>query len=360
MLVSRGRTTNEQVTGKFRTGVNPFDNGCISNWKHILFSSNAPSYIKFHQRQVKKREYLETKILLNMHTKNANANANNINQSSKSNGTSQKKKAKLKSIAEQQDQQQQYYQEGYAPVPEKVKQKSQTPVPKPSNGTTIPPKREKIPQQYRHPSEERQPLPKKSQQKRAGDDNNIWEDRRQNGNGSAHNHKVYSQHVGKKDYLLVGAGVASSSSSYSSNTNGSKYIRNNSYLNANPVVGNGNNGVTIINLDNNNVKLTHQLQQPTAYSSSSAASTNSSYLMSSNSSNNFNQMSNHNNCNGNGNNNRKLLSSSTASSNNPVNNHYLIKQKEHSKLIKKNSNGNNNNHNHLMPIEDYASYEITV
>ena len=67
--MSRGRTTNEQVTGKFRTGVNPFDDGCIKNWKQILFSSLSPSYIQFRNRQAKKREYLETKLILDFRYK---------------------------------------------------------------------------------------------------------------------------------------------------------------------------------------------------------------------------------------------------------------------------------------------------
>jgi hypothetical protein len=67
--VSRGRTTNEQVTGKFRTGVNPFDDGCIQNWKQIVFSSLSPSYIEFRNKQAKKREYLETRLLLELRNK---------------------------------------------------------------------------------------------------------------------------------------------------------------------------------------------------------------------------------------------------------------------------------------------------
>ncbi|KAK6192540.1 hypothetical protein SNE40_003990 [Patella caerulea] len=47
VLVSRGRTTNEQMTGKFKGGHNPFDRGCYKNCCYIVSGPQWPKLISY-------------------------------------------------------------------------------------------------------------------------------------------------------------------------------------------------------------------------------------------------------------------------------------------------------------------------
>ncbi|KAL5017014.1 hypothetical protein ScPMuIL_006603 [Solemya velum] len=86
VLVSRGRTTNEQVTGKFKGGHNPFSRGCSKNCRYMLWGPTWPKLVSYIPKATKTIQIDSSKVTYVAADKNVkiytDANTNGISRNS--------------------------------------------------------------------------------------------------------------------------------------------------------------------------------------------------------------------------------------------------------------------------------------
>jgi len=79
-LVGLGRTTNEQLTGKFSGGYNPFNNGCLNNCFTMLLGPIPPKYIDYRLPKRKKKRSKDSPHDVPLYDLPANNNAGTLQQ----------------------------------------------------------------------------------------------------------------------------------------------------------------------------------------------------------------------------------------------------------------------------------------
>ena len=336
------------MTGKFRTGVNPFDQGCLKNWALILFSSTAPSYMEFRRKKEIEKEYLETKMLLRIQADNIKnekrikANSNNANKYITNNGSNGYPKYKNDDYLIKETKSKRQLDPNNHKVMYKTKPNKNHQYDEDENDVKFIRSDYQIDENEQHDDDSEKKI------------FNVWVDRKSNLNNNPkaskhqnhqnYNNKIYNQktnhsHQTNHDYNRAEDNFKEimihhePSNKYSQNSN-NKYTRNNSYVNANPTVNykpnnnyNYNNGNVMQHINENNEI------RPNGVSSSKKMKSN------------LNAQAHHN---------------SQARNKLEKPNNQLIKQKEFQASLNQNKFKNNKNSNHNHTGEDYASYEITV